>query len=769
MSSTVSDRPGPEGVSTFPPPPDHRALQPEDEWLEHARLLRLVADEQIFGVAVRALLLALVPAVWTLNGELIAAPLLFTIWGGLLLVSLVTWWALQPVGRLKAPATLQWIGVGLITDILLVVLILLVDASVQGDLYLLFPLLSLKVLFLYGSWSWIPLIPFAFIPLYGLTIALHERSWRIWLEHFFWGRVVLLIFVSMAVTYIAEALFEAREQARHRNLRLAQGQADLDTRTVVLSNTATNLANSLLELRTLQTGMKAINSSLERDELLDLIVENASEVFGGASCAIGLRSVTGSIEVAAHSPIAAISLEDTPIGSLEALAEAVVRRRGPVLVDNADRNTDLLTAAMAVPMVVEGEPIGALMASRIGRMPFTADDQQRLTAFADQAALAVNNSRLYAQVELLYKENKERSDELGAVLDSIGDAVIVTDTEGRIGLTNPVAALILDLPDDMPLGTPLPKTVLEGGFAAHLRATLASESGDPVLAELSVRGGDLKGNRTYQALSALLHHPDGRPRGVVTVLRDITGAKELEQLKSNFVGTISHELRTPLHSIKGFVDIVLYRESAGPLTEVQRDFLSTVREEALRLEHIIMDLLEFNRLESGQIKLHPEHFDAAALACSVAEKMGSTADESGVDLLCEIATLLPVEGDRLRIEQVLKNLISNALKFTPPQGRVQVTGHMRGAMAEIVVRDSGIGIPVEEQERIFERFYQVDASQKRKYGGTGLGLAICKHIIERHGGRIWVESDGETGSAFHFTLPHELAAATPLTVDFSRL
>ncbi len=745
------------------------ARAPEDEWLEQARLLRLIADEQLFGGSVRALLLALVPSVWALNGRILPGALLFAVWGVLLGVALLSWRVLQPVSRLRRPMTLQWIGIGLVVDVLLVVLIQLADSSVQGDLYLLFPLLALKVLFLYGSWGWVPLFPFQLIPVYALSVMLHERSWTIILEHFFWGRVVLLLFWGMAVTYVAGALYEAREQAWNRNVRLAHGQADLETRTQVLANTATNLANRVLELRTLQQGMKAINASLDLAELLDLVVENVAKVFGGAECAIGLRDGAGQIRIAVRSASAERTLLGTPLGTLEALAGQAMAQPGPILATSGTRDDEVLTSAMAVPMILEGEPIGALMAMRISRAPFTEDDQQRLTAFADQAALAVNNSRLYERVEQLYQQVKERSAELEAVLDSIGDAVLVTDTTGAVQLSNPVASLILGLPDEKSPGTPLPERVRRSGFEEHLRSTLGSESGDPVLGELIVHSGHLDRNHTYQALSALLHEQDGRPRGVVTVLRDITAAKELEQLKSNFVGTISHELRTPLHSIKGFVDIILTRQSVGPLTETQRDFLTTVSGETQRLEHIILDLFEFNRLESGRIKLNPEPFDAGVVAESVIEALRPTAEEASVTLLCLLDEALPVEGDRLRIEQVLKNLLSNAIKFTEPGGQVSVTGRMANNEALLSVHDSGIGIPLAEQERIFERFYQVDSSQKRRYGGTGLGLAICKHIIERHGGRIWVESTEGQGSTFHFTLPHELASAATLTIDFSRL
>ena len=205
------------------------------------------------------------------------------------------------------------------------------------------------------------------------------------------------------------------------------------------------------------------------------------------------------------------------------------------------------------------------------------------------------------------------------------------------------------------------------------------------------------------------------------------------------------------------------------LNDIQRDFLKTVHGQTTRLERMILDLLEFSRLQSGQIKLHPEHLDLKQVSSMMTEQLTPVADEADVTLLCLVEEELSVEGDRFRIEQVFHNLMANAIKFTPAGGQVSIEGRMNGNYAQIVVRDTGIGIPLAEQERIFERFYQVDASQTRKYGGTGLGLAICKHIVERHGGRIWVESNADGGSAFHFTLPNELATATPLTVDFSRL
>ncbi|MGB0384616.1 MAG: ATP-binding protein [Ardenticatenaceae bacterium] len=742
---------------------------PEAQWLAQHQLVSLLHHEQSFGVTLRLLLFATVLAIWLLGNSQLSASILLPLLAGLLVLSVIIWRVLQPVGRLQPTTARPWVGLGFANDILLVALALLTDPSSQSDWYFLFIPLAVKAAFVYDQWSGARFIPFSFPLVYAITLLLHSESWTVWAEPFFLRRTVFLLLIALLSLYTAHYLHQAREQARQRNLHLGQRQTDLDTRTQVLTQTATSLANRVLELRTLQEGMKAILASLDLNVLLELVVQNVSEVFGGASCVIGLRDSDGTLRVPAHSYKVDASLDSDEIESLKKLAKQVIYEGERVLQSNPLLEPSKLKSAMAVPMIVDGESIGALIATRLSTFSFTTDDLQRLSAFADQAALAVKNSRLYERVAQLFQEVKERSEELETVLNGIGDAVIVTGVDGHIRLANPVASLILGLPDELLANQPLPQTVLQGGFEEHLLSTLNNKSGDPVLGELTVSGGALLEIRTYQAHSAPLRGMDGQPRNVVTVLRDITAAKELELLKNNFVSTISHELKTPLHSIKGFVKIILSEKSTGPLNEIQRDFLNTVHGQTTRLERMILDLLEFSRLESGQIKLHPEFLNLKRVSEAMTEQLTPVANEAEVTLLCKIEENLPVEGDRFRIEQVFHNLMANAIKFTPPGGRVSVEGWMNSQMAEMVVRDTGIGIPKAEQERIFERFYQVDASQTRQYGGTGLGLAICKHIVERHGGHIWVESNEGGGSAFHFTLPRTLASATPLTVDFSRL
>jgi signal transduction histidine kinase len=285
--------------------------------------------------------------------------------------------------------------------------------------------------------------------------------------------------------------------------------------------------------------------------------------------------------------------------------------------------------------------------------------------------------------------------------------------------------------------------------------------------EILLPSVDGKSSSTHQALASPIQAADGLPRGVVVVLRDITSQKELERMKSSFLSVVSHELRTPLHSIKGFVDIILMGKT-GEINETQTDFLRTVRQQTTHLQNLIDDLLEYSRLESGQVKLRLSEVSMPEVANAVIDKLTPLADQGQIRLLNKLPSrLASVEADRLRMEQVLTNLIDNAIKFTPAGGSITVLGKDLGAELQISVADTGIGIPAAELERIFDRFYQVDSGASRSYRGTGLGLTICKHIVEHHRGRIWAESEPNKGSTFHFVLPKRLLAKDDeLLLDF---
>jgi signal transduction histidine kinase len=232
--------------------------------------------------------------------------------------------------------------------------------------------------------------------------------------------------------------------------------------------------------------------------------------------------------------------------------------------------------------------------------------------------------------------------------------------------------------------------------------------------------------------------------------------QELDRLKSDFVSNVSHELRTPLTAIKGAVDLVL-RQVAGPLTEKQVHYLTRVRSNTQHLAGLINDLLDLSKIESGKIEMRSSRISLGGLVHEVMETLRPVAAEKIIDLEATIADpSILVWADRDKVNQVLMNLIGNAIKFTPAQGRVTVSAARDGNESVYVsVTDTGPGIAPEEREKIFDKFYQIAQTGETKPKGTGLGLAICKALVELHGGHIWVESEINHGCTFSFTLPVE--------------
>jgi len=413
---------------------------------------------------------------------------------------------------------------------------------------------------------------------------------------------------------------------------------------------------------------------------------------------------------------------------------------------------------LIMPLLARGRLIGALLLAS----PVSPGEKARqlMSSFSYFAATAIENARLYQAIW-------EKSHELEAVLEGIGDGVVVADRQLHLLLMNPVASGIFGLDAPPPAGMPLALVLSSPPFLSLLEEALTSQ-GD-IIREVELGRPDHAGRtRTYQALASRMLDANAQARGVVVVLRDVTAQKDLERMKSNFLSVISHELRTPLHSIKGFVDIILMGKT-GPVTEIQRDFLSTVQQQTGHLQRLIDDLLEFSRMEAGQIKLRIGPVALGQVVAQVVGKLTPLAGSAGLRLVNCVAPDFPViEGDQMRLEQVLTNLVENAIKFTPQGGCITIGGEDLGEQVRLWVQDTGIGIPPAELERIFDRFYQVDSGSSRLYRGTGLGLTICRHIVAHHGGRIWAESDGRHGSTFHFVLPKE-QGTSEATMDFTTL
>ena len=245
--------------------------------------------------------------------------------------------------------------------------------------------------------------------------------------------------------------------------------------------------------------------------------------------------------------------------------------------------------------------------------------------------------------------------------------------------------------------------------------------------------------------------------GTVSIFRDITHLIELDRLKSEFVATVSHELRTPMTSIKGYVEILLMG-AAGSLNDSQVHFLQVVRSNTERLAILVNDLLDISRIEAGRVTLSMQPLDILQIIQSSIDLVSRRSSDEGRPMRFEVKSdpnLPSAYGDRERVQQILDNLIQNAYQYTPDDGRIQICAHVVGEMMQLDVQDNGIGIPLEDQSRVFERFFRGEDPLVLATSGTGLGLSIVKHLVEMHAGQIWFTSPGipGMGSVFSFTLP----------------
>jgi len=244
----------------------------------------------------------------------------------------------------------------------------------------------------------------------------------------------------------------------------------------------------------------------------------------------------------------------------------------------------------------------------------------------------------------------------------------------------------------------------------------------------------------------------GENSGAVIVLHDITDLRKLERVRRDFVANVSHEFKTPLTAIQGFAETLL----TGALDDVQNRerFLGIILEHARRLARLTDDLLKLSKMDADRLELEIDRMSVSQFVDSCLETAQRRAAQKELNIAVDVPDGLPdIAGDRRRLAEVLQNLLDNAIQYTLPGGRITLSARTSRGDVVFTVADTGIGIPQADQPRIFERFYRVDVARSREVGGTGLGLAIARHLMEVHGGRIWVESEVGQGSRFHFSVP----------------
>ena len=360
-------------------------------------------------------------------------------------------------------------------------------------------------------------------------------------------------------------------------------------------------------------------------------------------------------------------------------------------------------------------------------------------------ALGMSLNRTAARLERTIHTLTEERNLSSAILGSMVEGVAVVNGSERLAFANPGFAEILGLDVPPTSGSALVEVVRQTELVEAVRKVLG---GEPRV-QSEIVTGTLR--QHYFAITVAAVRA-GETTGAVVVLHDITELRKLERVRRDFVANVSHELRTPLTAIQGFAETLL----AGAIDDPQNRtrFLEIILEHSRRLARLTEDLLMLSKMDAERLELEIRRLSVPQIIDSCLETAQRRATEKDLRVSVDTPQRLPdIAGDRRRLAEVLQNLLDNAIQYTLPGGQIMVSAEAGEGEVIFTVSDTGIGIPKSDQPRIFERFYRVDVARSREAGGTGLGLAIAKHLVEVHGGRLWVESEVGQGSQFHFSVP----------------
>lgn len=505
---------------------------------------------------------------------------------------------------------------------------------------------------------------------------------------------------------------------------------------------------------------RAMTAQLDLGEVLRLILNASVIMLAGEVGLVALRELSGQYRIRATMGLDAEQI-DMLNGQLEDLIAkgdggqqteriSARMRRMAVALDPRFQQT------IALPFVMHGEPLGLLIVFRAYRGSATPDDIQVLQSFADQAAIAVYNAQLYAGID----QERRR---LAAILENSADGVMILDAQLHILSFNRAMERISGWTSheaiDLPLGDVIrwarqdlgnleaaiaagwPIQPLEDDIANPER-TLYVE-GDLQRADQSILGVGI----TYAPLMAR-----GRLVNIIANVRNITNFRRAQDMQQMFISTVSHELRTPITLIKGYAS-TLNRPDVQWNPEVMRDSLTVIEEEADRLNQLVDNLITASKLQARRtLDILPDTAYLDEVAQRSVERFQTQTHRHQI-LLNFPSDFPAVNADTVRIRQVIDNLVSNAIKYSPEGGKIEVGGSFDADHITIYVQDEGIGISAPDRERLFERFFRVDNALSRKTEGTGLGLYLSKAIVEAHGGHIDVDSAPGKGARFTFRLP----------------
>jgi len=508
------------------------------------------------------------------------------------------------------------------------------------------------------------------------------------------------------------------------------------------------------------------------------------EVLGiEAAALLRMDRKKGVLRLVAHYGLAMASTKPHAV-KLGALLRGLLIGFEPIPLDGSKNHplTGLLGArartclGLAIPLVAQGDTVGVLAVFRSRTSPFRPEEQDLLQAAASELGTIWYNAALYARLVRMssnplapftYKSHERRTQTLAvltdsvlsekaliaAIMDSIEDGVIVTDVMGTIRLFNPKAREILGLYAEDTIGLnaadfirrfhDVPYADIKQKFQEVV------EHGKTFNLEIAL---SLPSTRYYTLTLGAVRSKDGLVKGLLGVLSDITEFKEMDQMKTDLMSMVTHEIRTPLATVRGFAQILL--KGSVP-EEKAREFLEIINRQSNRLVNLVNDFLDITRIESGRQTITKGPVEMDKLVGGVLTDLKPLADERGITLHYDKpASALPeIFADRNLMEQVVINLVSNAIKYSPRGAWTRVGLRQEFGRIRVDVKDNGLGIPREALPRLFEKFYRVRADDRKDIIGTGLGLSLVKQIIQVHDGSITVESEHGAGSTFTFTLP----------------
>ncbi len=506
-------------------------------------------------------------------------------------------------------------------------------------------------------------------------------------------------------------------------------------------------------------GEVVVDSQRNSPPLDDLSL--ASEVRAAVMGGMGLSTRTDQDD-ATRTLYVAVPVQDegTPLGvlhvafSVEELEAALQRTRNRVLV------TCLVVGLLAIALVLNYAEREARAIRRVTQMV------ERITAGdLDARILSLNRyeigrlaqafNQMADKLQVQMKKRAREKNRLNTVMQVMTDGVLILNKLGKVKLINPAAARLLNTTEARAMDRTFIQAARDHRVAeVWLRCR---DSGQEEVAAIEISPTQF----IRVVVTPLLRRS---VRGYLVIIQDLTQVRRLQTIRQDFISNVSHELRTPLASLRALVETL--RDSALDDPPAASRFLDRMEIEVDALTQMVEELLELSRIESGQVPLRLNPILPSAAITPAVDRLRPQVERAEVELEVDVPRDLPlVLIDAERIHQVVANLLHNAIKFTPSGGLIMISATQVDDYVQVMVADTGVGIPTAEQNRIFERFYKTDRS--RAAGGTGLGLAICKHLVQAHGGKIWVESVEGQGSRFFFTLPvaEPVTAYTPPAED----